>query len=102
MENVPHPRRQIGVAWQFATGTDWSCLFTASSCMLPSGTNTNGERTGGSDASMKNMAQTILLSCESISKTYGMKPLFVDLSFALFDGDHVGLVGPNGSGKSTL
>lgn len=48
------------------------------------------------------MAQTILLSCESISKTYGIKPLFVDLSFALFDGDHVGLVGPNGSGKSTL
>jgi ATP-binding cassette subfamily F protein uup len=48
------------------------------------------------------MAQTILLSCESISKTYGMKPLFVNLSFALFDGDHVGLVGPNGSGKSTL
>jgi ATP-binding cassette subfamily F protein uup len=31
-----------------------------------------------------------------------MKPLFVDLSFALFDGDQVGLVGPNGSGKSTL
>jgi ATP-binding cassette subfamily F protein uup len=51
---------------------------------------------------MKNMAQTILLSCESVSKTYGMKPLFVDLSCALFDGDHVGLVGPNGSGKSTL
>ena len=51
---------------------------------------------------MKNMAQTILLSCESISKSYGMKPLFLDLSFALFDGDHVGLVGPNGSGKSTL
>ncbi len=48
------------------------------------------------------MAQTILLSCESISKTYGLKPLFVNLSFALFDGDHVGLVGPNGSGKSTL
>ena len=48
------------------------------------------------------MAQSILLSCESISKTYGMKPLFADLSFTLFDGDHVGLVGPNGSGKSTL
>ncbi|HKN85550.1 MAG TPA: ABC-F family ATP-binding cassette domain-containing protein [Nitrospiraceae bacterium] len=31
-----------------------------------------------------------------------MKPLFADLSFALYDGDHVGLVGPNGSGKSTL
>jgi len=28
--------------------------------------------------------------------------LFDNLTFALFDGDHVGLVGPNGSGKSTL
>ena len=48
------------------------------------------------------MAPPILLSCESISKAYGAKPLFEDLSFALFEGDHVGLVGPNGSGKSTL
>ena len=44
----------------------------------------------------------ILLSCESITKSYGVKPLFSDLSIALFEGDHVGLVGPNGSGKSTL
>jgi ATP-binding cassette subfamily F protein uup len=48
------------------------------------------------------MAPTILLSCESISKAYGVKPLFNDLSLALFEGDHDGLVGPNGSGKSTL
>jgi ATP-binding cassette subfamily F protein uup len=48
------------------------------------------------------MPPTILLSCESISKSYGVKPLFSDLSLALFEGDHVGLVGPNGSGKSTL
>ena len=48
------------------------------------------------------MPPTILLSCESIGKSYGVKPLFSDLSLALFEGDHVGLVGPNGSGKSTL
>ena len=44
----------------------------------------------------------MLLSCESISKSYGVKPLFADLSIGLAEGDHVGLVGPNGSGKSTL
>jgi ATP-binding cassette subfamily F protein uup len=48
------------------------------------------------------MPPTILLSCESIGKSYGVKPLFSELSLALFEGDHVGLVGPNGSGKSTL
>ncbi len=48
------------------------------------------------------MPPTILLSCESIAKTYGVKPLFSDLSVGLAEGDHVGLVGPNGSGKSTL
>lgn len=48
------------------------------------------------------MPPTILLSCESISKSFGVKPLFTDLSIALSEDDHVGLVGPNGSGKSTL
>src|SRR5262249_45473785 len=48
------------------------------------------------------MPPTILLSCDSISKSYGVKPLFADLSIGLSEGDHVGLVGPNGSGKSTL
>ena len=48
------------------------------------------------------MPPTVLLSCESISKSFGVKPLFTDLSIALSEDDHVGLVGPNGSGKSTL
>ncbi|MBK5260245.1 MAG: ABC-F family ATP-binding cassette domain-containing protein [Thermoanaerobaculia bacterium] len=48
------------------------------------------------------MAPTVLLSCESLSKSFTSRPLFENLSFALAEGDHVGLVGPNGSGKSTL
>lgn len=48
------------------------------------------------------MPPSILLSCESISKSFGVKPLFTDLSITLSEQDHVGLVGPNGSGKSTL
>jgi len=44
----------------------------------------------------------MLLSCESISKSYGVKPLFSNLSIGLSEGDRVGLIGPNGSGKSTL
>ncbi|ULA59893.1 MAG: ABC transporter ATP-binding protein [Nitrospira sp.] len=48
------------------------------------------------------MAPNILLSCESISKSYGVRALFSNLTLALCEGDHVGLIGPNGSGKSTL
>jgi ATP-binding cassette subfamily F protein uup len=43
-----------------------------------------------------------LLSCEAITKAYGARPLFADLSLSLSEGDRVGLIGPNGSGKSTL
>ena len=48
------------------------------------------------------MARSLLLSCEAVSKAYGTRSLFEELSFGLFEGDQVGLVGPNGSGKSTL
>ena len=48
------------------------------------------------------MARSPLLSCEAIGKAHGARLLFDALSFALFEGDQVGLVGPNGAGKSTL
>ncbi|MFZ2492068.1 MAG: ABC-F family ATP-binding cassette domain-containing protein [Thermoanaerobaculia bacterium] len=48
------------------------------------------------------MSRAVLLSCESLAKSFGARPLFEGLSFTVFDGDHVGLVGPNGSGKTTL
>ena len=48
------------------------------------------------------MARSLLLSCEAVSKAYGTRALFDELSFGLVEGDQAGLVGPNGSGKSTL
>jgi len=48
------------------------------------------------------MTPSLLLSCDAVSKSYGTRALFEELSFGLFEGDQVGLVGPNGSGKSTL
>src|SRR3979411_755274 len=44
----------------------------------------------------------LLLSCQSLTKSYGARPLFEDISLSISDGDRLGLVGPNGSGKSTL
>ncbi|MGH7368399.1 MAG: ABC-F family ATP-binding cassette domain-containing protein [Candidatus Rokuibacteriota bacterium] len=48
------------------------------------------------------MPRSLLLSCEGVGKAHGTRSLFDELSFGLFEGDHVGLVGPNGAGKSTL
>src|SRR5436190_9501115 len=48
------------------------------------------------------MAGPVLLSCESLTKSFTSRPLFENLGFTIAEGDHVGLVGPNGSGKSTL
>jgi ATP-binding cassette subfamily F protein uup len=45
---------------------------------------------------------TVLLSVQGLTKGYGPRPLFSDLSLDLRAGGRVGLIGPNGSGKSTL
>jgi len=42
------------------------------------------------------------LSVENLSKSYGIKPLFNDLTFGISKGDKTALVAPNGTGKSTL
>jgi ATP-binding cassette subfamily F protein uup len=43
-----------------------------------------------------------ILTAQSVSKRFGATPLFQELSFAVNDGDRIGLIGPNGAGKSTL
>ncbi len=43
-----------------------------------------------------------ILIAQNISKRFGATPLFDNISFAVHDGDRIGLIGPNGTGKSTL
>lgn len=43
-----------------------------------------------------------IINAQKISKAFGAKPLFQDVSFTVSEGSRVGLIGPNGSGKSTL
>lgn len=42
------------------------------------------------------------VSAENLSKSYGVKPLFDNISFHISEGDKVALVARNGAGKSTL
>jgi ATP-binding cassette subfamily F protein uup len=43
-----------------------------------------------------------IVIAQTISKRFGATPLFESISFAVHDGDGIGLIGPNGAGKSTL
>lgn len=38
----------------------------------------------------------------SLTKTYGVKTLFKNISFTIREGEHIGLIGKNGTGKSSL
>jgi len=43
-----------------------------------------------------------LINVSGISKTFGIAPLFENISLNIGEGDRLGLIGPNGAGKSTL
>ena len=43
-----------------------------------------------------------ILSLENVSKNYGIKPLFENVTLGLEDTDKIGIIGANGSGKTTL
>ena len=44
----------------------------------------------------------ILMSGRSLSKSYGARPLFNDITLGFSTGERLGLIGPNGAGKTTL
>ena len=43
-----------------------------------------------------------LITVEGISKSFGDKKIFDDITFGIDEGDRIGLIGINGTGKSTL
>ncbi|MDR3600019.1 MAG: ABC-F family ATP-binding cassette domain-containing protein [Desulfosporosinus sp.] len=43
-----------------------------------------------------------VLTAENLTKSYGEKTLFADVSFGIDDGEKIGIIGVNGTGKSTL
>ena len=51
---------------------------------------------------MNGMVYMKIISIERVSKSYGEKTLFQDLSFTITEKERVGLIGVNGTGKSSL
>lgn len=51
---------------------------------------------------LKLLDMSVLLHADSLTKSYGTRLLFRDISISFADEDRTGLFGPNGAGKSTL
>ena len=45
---------------------------------------------------------TSILQIDSLSKSFGERVLFRDITFGIAEGDKIGLIAPNGAGKTTL
>jgi ATP-binding cassette subfamily F protein uup len=43
-----------------------------------------------------------IVSLENVSKNYGFRPLFENVTLGLEERDKIGIIGANGSGKTTL
>ena len=43
-----------------------------------------------------------ILNAQSVTKQFGARPLFQNISLTVEEGARIGLIGPNGAGKSTL
>ena len=43
-----------------------------------------------------------ILTLEKVSKGFGDKTLFEEVTFGIHEGDKIGIIGINGTGKSTL
>src|SRR5215472_10511933 len=54
----------------------------------------------GRGAAVRIMA--LLASCTDLSKSFGSRLLFENISLGISEGERLGLIGPNGAGKSTL
>src|SRR4051812_35076710 len=44
----------------------------------------------------------VLLTCDSLQKSFGARTVFTGISLSLHDADRLGIIGPNGAGKSTF
>ena len=47
-------------------------------------------------------SQNTILDVQNVSKRFGARELFANLSFSIAEGQKVGLIARNGTGKSTL
>jgi len=44
----------------------------------------------------------VLLTCDSLEKSFGARTVFTGIALSLHDEDRMGIIGPNGAGKSTF